>query len=232
MGLDSVELLLEVEETFDISIPDEEVCQISTVGELHKSILEKMRTKGSLTGCGTQKSFYKLRRTLTNCFADDRCKIRTHTPTEEIFPLTNRKKLWKQFRQNIDLRIPDLQRPSWLICVLGVPLICLLVVLLLKLCVLIGWQWGIASTFLVFILLLYLLTIATRPLAVVFPSDSTTLGKLARSLLRMNFAKITQGEHTDSEAWNILCSIIAEQIGVKPEVIKPESSFVKDLHLD
>jgi len=146
MGLDSVELLLEVEETFDISIPDEEACQILTVGELHQSILDKMRKKDSPIVCGTQKSFYKLRRTLTNCFAADRRKIRAHTHTEEIFPLTNRKKLWKQFRQNIDLRIPDLQRPSWLICVLGIPLTCLLVVLLLKLCDLIGWQWGIAST--------------------------------------------------------------------------------------
>jgi acyl carrier protein len=41
MGLDSVELVLEVEKAFKITIPDKEATQIRSVGELYDSILAK-----------------------------------------------------------------------------------------------------------------------------------------------------------------------------------------------
>lgn len=46
MGLDSVELVLEVEEVFKIKIPDEEANRIRSVGELYDSILVKTAGRG------------------------------------------------------------------------------------------------------------------------------------------------------------------------------------------
>ena len=45
MGLDSVELLLRVEEAFDIEFSDEEVSAIVTVGDLHHCLLKKWEGK-------------------------------------------------------------------------------------------------------------------------------------------------------------------------------------------
>lgn len=42
MGLDAVELVLAVENVFDIEIPDEEAGKIVTVGELHEYIYAEL----------------------------------------------------------------------------------------------------------------------------------------------------------------------------------------------
>ena len=42
MGLDTVEIVLWAEQTFDVSMPDEEVGQIFTVGEFAKYIAKKV----------------------------------------------------------------------------------------------------------------------------------------------------------------------------------------------
>ena len=41
MGLDSVELLLRIEEEFDVEISDEEASTIVTVGDLHACLVRK-----------------------------------------------------------------------------------------------------------------------------------------------------------------------------------------------
>jgi hypothetical protein len=43
MGLDTVELVMEVEESFGITIPDGRACQMRTVGDLDAFILEETR---------------------------------------------------------------------------------------------------------------------------------------------------------------------------------------------
>ena len=64
MGLDSVELIIEVEEKFQIQIPDIEAENINTVGDLHQCILTKVE-RNELNRCSTQKIFYQLRRELS-----------------------------------------------------------------------------------------------------------------------------------------------------------------------
>jgi hypothetical protein len=41
MGLDTVELVMEIEEAFDISIPDDRASKMLTVGDVYEFILEK-----------------------------------------------------------------------------------------------------------------------------------------------------------------------------------------------
>jgi len=45
MGLDSVELLLGVEEAFDIELSDDEASAIVTVGDLHNCLVRKWEAK-------------------------------------------------------------------------------------------------------------------------------------------------------------------------------------------
>ena len=42
MGLDTVELVLRVEETFDVILPDDECGNVKTVGDLYRLILGKL----------------------------------------------------------------------------------------------------------------------------------------------------------------------------------------------
>ena len=44
MGLDSVELLLEAEEAFGISLADDEMVKIVTVGQFYDAIMRELRT--------------------------------------------------------------------------------------------------------------------------------------------------------------------------------------------
>ncbi len=47
MGLESVELVMAIEEEFDISIPDEEAGNLDTVGKLYQYILDILYLKQS-----------------------------------------------------------------------------------------------------------------------------------------------------------------------------------------
>lgn len=227
MGLDSVEILLEVEDTFNITIPDEEAASISTVGELHDSILRKMPGISSKTPCGSQRAFYQLRRGLTHCFGTKRRKIRTGTPSEEVIPRENRRELWKTFGSHLQFRIPELVRPVWLVRVLSA-----VTLVVFALCVTIA----ISGHFLLAASLLgaagYFLAVSTRPLAVEFSSNCRTVGGLAQWLLQENYGRLFEDQHSEAEVWDILCTIISEQLGAEKEGLKPETNFAKDLNLD
>ena len=52
MGLDTVELVMRIEETFDITIPDAEAEKILTVGELYRYVLARVPVaEGEPTRC-------------------------------------------------------------------------------------------------------------------------------------------------------------------------------------
>ena len=61
MGLDSVELIIRIEEHFDIAIPDKEAAQIETVQELANCAYASMITNPTIK-CRSQILFYKLRK--------------------------------------------------------------------------------------------------------------------------------------------------------------------------
>jgi hypothetical protein len=53
MGLDSVELVMAIEEKLGITISDEEACSILTVGEMHRCIMNKVNMSDR-SSCLTQ----------------------------------------------------------------------------------------------------------------------------------------------------------------------------------
>ena len=105
MGLDSVELVLRVEEEFEISITDEEAGKVRTVGQFYELILSKIQTTSD---CVSSKAFYKIRTSLVEVLGISRNMIRPTTHLEEIIPYVNRKAVWHQLTQEIDLKMPRL----------------------------------------------------------------------------------------------------------------------------
>ena len=61
MGLDSVELILEIEDSFGIAIPDAEASRISTIDDMYQCVLSKIKPRNLQTVCATQHVFYRLR---------------------------------------------------------------------------------------------------------------------------------------------------------------------------
>jgi acyl carrier protein len=48
MGLDTVELVMKVEETFDLEIPDVVAAKLATVGQLHSYLVERINQRSDL----------------------------------------------------------------------------------------------------------------------------------------------------------------------------------------
>jgi acyl carrier protein len=63
MGLDTVELVMEVEDEFGISVADADAEMIQTVGQLHAYVCHRLRPRGE-TICPSARAFYRFRRAL------------------------------------------------------------------------------------------------------------------------------------------------------------------------
>ncbi|MBG9378415.1 hypothetical protein I5907_19410 [Panacibacter sp. DH6] len=107
MGLDSVEILIKVENTFGIKIPDQEAEQISTVGDFHNAVWRHLSGKHS-DKCKSQNLFYKLRKSFADTFDFSPQKLKLDTSPEEIFPKTNRRRVYLSFADTANLKLPDL----------------------------------------------------------------------------------------------------------------------------
>jgi len=234
MGLDTVELVLEMEDTFNISIPDEDAEKILTVGDCYSYILRKLNNQDS-TSCVSLRTFYQLRRNLVELLHIPRNIIHPKTPTNEVIPHLGRRQIWKQLENTLSYRFPTLNRPLWLKIVLVSTFILISMFFLIITHNISGSDWSVLlGYFLMFlwvwfmIYTLFSLTLTHR-MAVEFPPNCQTIGDLAKSIQPEPDPLFVGGEYNEKKVWDRLCDIISEQLGVKVEDIKPESSFVVDL---
>ena len=110
MGLDSVEILVEVEKTLGIEISNAEASKIYTVGDFHESAWKQIQNKRPLADkCFLQMTFYKLRQKFIETINIDKSVFRPDQQIEEIFPKENRRLLWRNLQNAIDLQLPDLE---------------------------------------------------------------------------------------------------------------------------
>jgi hypothetical protein len=81
MGLEAVELVMAIEETFAIEIKDEEAGHIVSVGDLYGLVLAKLKGQ-STDQCLTSAAFYRLRRALMDGLRVHRREIRPLSSTK------------------------------------------------------------------------------------------------------------------------------------------------------
>ena len=94
MGLDLVELVMEVEDTFSISIRDEDAATLDTAGKLYDYILAR-RFEGREPGCLTNVTFYKVRRALMSVLQIARSDVRLSSDLNAIIP-NHRRQNWAE----------------------------------------------------------------------------------------------------------------------------------------
>jgi hypothetical protein len=238
MGLDTVELVMEVEEEFGITIPDEDAEKISTVGQLYAYVLERLSFFAT-TPCLSGALFYRLRRVLIRLHHVDRSGVRPAARIDELVGLADRRRVWAEFRRVTALDIPRLRRPPWLVRGITVALAFCFVVLLVGLCSLVpqpgpadpGYSVMAICAAVCTVPLGMLFCFATLPFARECAPNCVTVRDLIRETLRINYGEAAiRGKRWDPpEIWERLRTLIADQAGVERETITAKTDIVRDL---
>lgn len=114
MGLDGVELVMKLEETFDIELKDEEVTETKTPRMVIDLIFSKLRT-GEERVCRSQRAFYIIRNALLQRLDTDRKVIRPDSRLRDLIPQSQEQPTWEEIRQAVSPRDwPELVRPVWM----------------------------------------------------------------------------------------------------------------------
>ncbi len=231
MGLDAVEILMDIEEEFGISIAEEEI--LPTMGSVHDYLLEKCGVRNRSGGCPTRSAFYRVRRVVAKIFRVD---PRTLRPKTEVLPLIgrwHRERTWRRLEEELGLELPKLENRtgagvSWGAALAGgigfviatalsrdpsVGIAFALVALIPG--VLIGFAIGLCW-----------IPTVWRP--------CRTLGGVARSVVAINYCEFHPAVEPNADVegdpiWERLCKVIVDQLGVERESLRRETDFVKDL---
>jgi heterodisulfide reductase subunit C len=106
MGLDSIALVVTVENTFGIKIPDEVCENIATVGQMVDAVYERIQRKPNQK-CLSQIVFYTLRNALIQ-FGNDRSTITLETKMCDLLSKTELAKDWLRLQQKLQWKLPEL----------------------------------------------------------------------------------------------------------------------------
>jgi hypothetical protein len=114
MGLDTVELVMRIEETFGIEIPDRVASTLYTPRDVMDFILTQVEVSEAPLPCLSQRAFHRLRSAFAETLALPWREIRPHTARAELLPEKNRVLIWKQLRNSVAAeKWPPLTRSRW-----------------------------------------------------------------------------------------------------------------------
>jgi hypothetical protein len=245
MGLDVVELVMEIEEAFDIVIPDRDGERIRDLGDLYQFVLKQMgRRRGG--PCLSSVTFYRVRRALVEAAGVERHGIAPQSRLEDLLPIGSRRWQWGQLRESLgSLSLAKLKRPAKVIAGIALASLAFLGVAA-------GFLYGAAGVALwggliavaVWARLLIETALLTRatlqltaPLAVCFPREYVTVRDVVLDLLAHHYGLIASEVNplgpvgpagNDCEVWDALCRIIAENLGIDRTRLT-ESTRLSDL---
>jgi hypothetical protein len=113
MGLDTVELVMEMEDRFGISIPDEDASRMVTVGDTLDYIVRKLqhRLPGGEDRCPSQRAFYRLRRDLVAAYGVPPRSVRPGSRIGALIPVGPARGTWTAFAQRLRLPLESTRLP-------------------------------------------------------------------------------------------------------------------------
>jgi acyl carrier protein len=116
VGLEGLEIIMEVEEEFRMVIPEADASEFDTVGKLVDYVYDRLR-KTTKEPCPTQQGFYILRQNFVSKYGYPRNQIQLDTKVDTIIPKENRREEWREFIEPLlkdKNYLPPLSRPLWL----------------------------------------------------------------------------------------------------------------------
>jgi hypothetical protein len=237
MGMDTVELVMRIEEEFGIDLPDEELQAIKTVGDLYRLVLMKLETGSSQR---LSNAYYRLRRAMIACLGLQRSSIHPSTKLRPLLPKPTRAAAWKCLAEVSDLAFPKLRHPRWARdAIRGLTAVAVLAFFAAM--VLWSHPWGlfwlplVGTTAIIGVMTMAGLYAATPFLARELPVR--TVGELAKQLLGMNLAKLGPEEGggeppAKGDVWQRIVFLFCDQMQLDWEQITPEARISEDLLID
>lgn len=221
MGLDLVELVMEVEDAFDVKISDEDATKCDTVGKLIAMVQEKVGD-GKPEICLTSRTFYRLRQALMANLGIERRQVRLDSTLAELLPGRMRRKQWNKLR-DAGILVPPLELTKRQTMFTGF----LVVVAALGVGVYSN-DWGLlaisAVTF------LFLACWLSRPFAMHVPTMCSTMRNLALyAAVRSDGDDRERVGLRETEIAQKVRVIISEQLAVPIERLSDNTHFVHDL---
>jgi hypothetical protein len=240
---DPLEMVMNIEETFHITIPDSDAEQIRTVGQLYAYVLAKL-PQPPCSSCVSSATFYRLRRALQELFAVPRERIRPAARLEDLVPREGRPERWQRLAEAMrPARLPYLQRPRWMEPWLPpCGLLALFTMMLTLGCILLahglGYSEGVvfAISFLGTLLCLFMDLVVnvalyrfTARYALDFPPGCLTIRDIVYTVLQSEPDRIVSAtaRASDVEIWKMLCSIVGRCFEVPSETLTPDRSFLQ-----
>ena len=234
MGLDSVEILMKVEETFAIKIPNREAETIITVGDFHNSVWQHISERPCSDKCHSQGLFYRLRKSISDTYKFPKHHIELNSSPNAIFPKSDRRQSYLQFANANNMRLPDLVlSPRWTTVLTTFGILTILGGLLLSI-ILINFFDYTKWTVLIPVTGLFL-TMAVSDM--LNPKrtliKSKTIKDFTKETLALNYAMLIKEVGTNrKEMESVINHIIADMAGLDLEEITPEKKICDDLGID
>lgn len=233
MGLDSVEILVNVENAFGITISNYEAEKIYTVGDIHNIVWRNIQGRQSMR-CRSQQLFYKLRYILINRYKVPSEAIEPDASLNNIFPKKNRRLKYHKLQKELQLKLPELELPViWgrVLFIMGFVLIAGMLIVALVLI------YGYDRTRWLFLLpalgLLSTVFISNILDAVRTEFKPDIVKDYTKLVLSLNYGTLMQDKSIDRKEMEVLINnVIAETIGLDLHEILPEKSLTDDLGID
>jgi len=231
LGLETVAIVMQVEDEFNVFIPDDVTPQLRTVGDLHQFLLQqKARPIVTSGACPSSFVFYRIRRSLMKHFHVARRAVRPDTRLDQLLPQSQRRIAWTKLASALKLPLPDLQFPPGVrLALWSTPVIAAVVTVL---CLLPHVSLSDAAPFGMTALLVgWAIAFFARPFRTHVPARCATVGRLATHLATRHRSLLAEPAHlgTPEEVWLKLKQIVIDQTGVAPELVRPEARWYEDL---
>lgn len=228
MGLEAVELVMDVEDHFGISIRDTEAETIRTVGEL-VSLIQSRLVAARQTPCPARRAFLSLRHCVRGVTGNERLRIRPRQLVTDVLDNPQRRELWAQLSTLLGTTPRGLRRPPWLRRTLGATSLALLVAaiiyaLKIDVATLPVTLAGVG----IIVSLLWILTLRCRTIP---PHEWSTFGAIALKVTGVVAATKRVTLETKDEILNELRPLMVNVLGVDADEVEPEARFVEDLGL-
>lgn len=232
MGLDSIELLVEVETEFKISIPDIEAEEIITVGDFYQAILKKMPSKkrGVSTKCKPQKIFYELRNILSSRLDISKEEFSPKTHLREIFSSETIRDRWKNIEFDLGLKLPKLLKPKVIQKWIQFTSIVLIIAVILTMIINDMNSLWLISLPLLFLGCYFLAEKIFEKHSIIPQADS--IRELIYGIISLNYEKLEFDDSNEEEIYWKLQGIISNTTGVQISDIIYEARIGDDLGID
>ena len=233
MGLDAVEIVMEVEAAFDIELEDDEAMKVETPGGLIDCVVKKVGRREA-TACLTQRSFNLLRAALLRELPLKRKDVFPAASLATLIPEPDRLRVLERLASALGTGpFPALVRPRWLVRVLIGAAVAMgigLAVVLRKLVP--GMSPGSAITggFLAMPVVGFIAQRATRRWAIKFPPTTATVGDLARFVMahKRDLGAAGSPGWTREQVAARVREIVIEHLNCA-DIYREDASFIQDL---